>query len=135
MKILVDTNVILDVLCNRPEFVEASSKLWKCCEVNQIEGYISALSVPNIVYILRKELTPQKTQQLIQQIMMIFKVVDLKATDLKSASELNADDYEDAIQMCQASRIHADYIVTRNIRDFKESKVLALKPSELLERI
>ena len=46
MKILVDTNVILDVLCNRPEFVEASSKVWKYCEVDQIEGYISALSVP-----------------------------------------------------------------------------------------
>ena len=41
MKILVDTNVILDVLCNRPEFVEASSKVWKYCEVDQIEGYIS----------------------------------------------------------------------------------------------
>ena len=55
MKILVDTNVILDVLCNRPEFVEASSKVWKYCEVDQLEGYISALSVPNIVYILRKQ--------------------------------------------------------------------------------
>ena len=127
MKILVDTNVILDVLCNRPEFVEASSKVWKYCEVDQIEGYISALSVPNIVYILRKELTPQKTEQLIQQITMIFKVV--------AAAEMFSSDYEDALQMCQASRIKADYIVTRNIRDFKDSKVPALKPSELLERI
>ena len=135
MKILVDTNVILDVLCNRPEFVEASSKVWKYCEVDQIEGYISALSVPNIVYILRKELTPQKTEQLIQQITMIFKVVDLKSTDLKAAAEMFSSDYEDALQMYQASRIKADYIVTRNIRDFKDSKVPALKPSELLERI
>ena len=135
MKILVDTNVILDVLCNRSEFVEASSKVWKYCEVDQIEGYISALSVPNIVYILRKELTPQKTEQLIQQITMIFKVVDLKASDLSSAAEMFTSDYEDALQMCQAKRINADYIVTRNIRDFKDSKVPALKPSELLERI
>ena len=45
MKVLVDTNVILDVLCNRPEFVEASSKVWKYCEVDQIEGYISAKSL------------------------------------------------------------------------------------------
>ena len=135
MKVFVDTNVILDVLCNRPEFVEASSKVWKYCEVNQIDGYISALSVPNIVYILRKELTPQKTEQLIQQITMIFKVVDLKASDLSSAAEMFTSDYKDALQMCQAKRIHADYIVTRNIRDFKDSKVPALKPSELLERI
>lgn len=135
MKILVDTNVILDVLCNRPEFVEASAKVWKYCEVGQAEGFISALSVPNIVYILRKELTPQKTRQLIQQITMIFKVVDFKSTALQEAAKLNIVDYEDALQMCQASRIGADYIVTRNIRDFKDSKVPALKPSELLERI
>ena len=93
------------------------------------------MSVPNIVFILRKELTPQKTEQFIQQITMIFKVVDLKSTDLKAAAEMFSSDYEDALQMCQASRIKADYIVTRNIRDFKDSKVPALKPSELLERI
>lgn len=135
MKILVDTNVILDVLCDRPEFVDSSSKIWKYCEVGQIEGYISALSVPNIVYILRKELTPQKTERLIQQITMIFKVVDLRSTDLKAAAEMFTSDYEDALQMCQAVRINADFIITRNIRDFKGSKVPALKPSELLERI
>lgn len=135
MKVLIDTNVILDILCNRSEFVEDSSRVWKYCEVNQIEGYISALSVPNIVYILRKELTPQKTQQLIQQILMIFEAIDLKSSDLKNAAEMLSSDFEDAVQMCCANRIKADYIITRNIRDFKESKVPALKPSELLERM
>lgn len=135
MKVLIDTNVILDVLCNRSEFVEDSSRVWKYCEVNQIEGYISALSIPNIVYILRKELTPQKTQQFIQQILMIFEVIDLKSSDLKNAAEMLSSDFEDAVQMCCANRIKADYIVTRNIRDFKESKVPALKPSEFLERM
>lgn len=61
MRVLVDTNVILDVLCNRSEFVEDSSQVWKYCDVNQIEGYISALSVLNIVYILHKGLTPKST--------------------------------------------------------------------------
>ena len=135
MRILVDTNVILDVLCNRAEFVEASSDVWKRCELEQIEGYISALTVPNIVYILRKELDPQKTEQLIGQLAMIFDIVDLKSADLKSAAEKYNSDYEDAVQICQAERIKADFIVTRNIRDFKDSKVPALKPSELLERI
>lgn len=135
MKILIDTNVILDVLCNRAEFICDSSKVWKYCEVKQIEGYISALSIPNIVYILRKELTPQKTQQIINQIMMIFDVVDLKSSDLKNAAEMLSDDFEDAVQMCCASRIKADYIITRNIKDFKNSKVMALKPNELVERM
>lgn len=65
MKILIDTNVILDVLCDRTDFVESSSKIWKLCEVEKIDGYISALSIPNIVYILRKELTPEKLSKLL----------------------------------------------------------------------
>ena len=52
-----------------------------------------------------------------------------------AAAEMLSNDFEDAVQMCCASRIKADYIVTRNIRDFQNSKVIALKPSELLERI
>lgn len=135
MKILIDTNVILDVLCDRPAFSDTSSKIWKYCEVKQVEGYISALSVPNIVYILRKELTPEKTKDMIQKIMMIFGVVELKSIDLKNAAEMLTCDFEDALQMCCASRIKADYICTRNIKDFKSSKVPAFKPSELLERI
>ena len=81
---MIDTNVILDVLCARKDFLEDSSKVWKYCEVNKINGYISALSVPNIVYILRKELTPEKTQEVINRIFLIFKVTDLKADDKKS---------------------------------------------------
>lgn len=135
MKIWIDTNIILDVLCNRKGFVEDSSKIWKMCETNRIEGYISALSVPNIVYILRKELDPEKTMEIIQKLTLIFDVVDLKASDLKNAAAMLTSDYEDAIQMCQAARIHAEHIVTRNIRDFKESSVQALTPAELLLKI
>ena len=135
MKIWIDTNIILDVLCNRKGFFEDSSKIWKMCETNRIEGYISALSVPNIVYILRKELDPEKTMEIIQKLTLIFDVVDLKASDLKNAAAMLTSDYEDAIQMCQAARIHAEHIVTRNIRDYKESSVQALTPAELLLKI
>lgn len=135
MKIWIDTNIILDVLCNRKGFVEDSSRIWKMCETNQAEGYISALSVPNIVYILRKELDPQKTMDIIQKLTLIFEVVDLKTSDLKNAAAMLTSDYEDAIQMCQAARIHADHIVTRNIRDFKESSIRVSAPDELLAKI
>ena len=135
MKILIDTNVILDVLCDRTDFVESSSKIWKLCEVEKIDGYISALSIPNIVYILRKELTPEKTQQIIEQLFMIFHIADLKSSDIRKAANMKTSDYEDAIQMVCAQRMKVDFIVTRNIKDFIESKVPAMKPDELLERI
>lgn len=135
MKVLIDTNVILDVLCGRAEFLEASSRVWKYCEINKLSGVISALSVPNIVYILRKELDPDKTKEIIDRILLIFEVAELKVEDLRKAAEMKTADYEDAIQMCCADRINADFIVTRNIRDFVSSPVPAVKPSELLDRI
>ena len=107
---MIDTNVILNVLCVREKFLEASSKVWKYCEVNKIEGYISALSISNIVYILRKELTHEKTQQIIDSLFLILSIADLKATDLKKAATMQTTDYEDALQMVCASRIKANFI-------------------------
>ena len=135
MKVLIDTNIILDVLCKRPDFYEDSAKIFKLCEVKKISGVVSALSIPNIMYILRKELDADKTREILDSLMLIFSVADLKADDLKKAADMRFKDYEDAIQSACATRIKANYIVTRNIKDFSESKVTAIKPAELLDRI
>ena len=135
MKVLIDTNVILDVLCSRESFVKFSSIVWKYCEVSRIEGYIYALSVPNIVYILRKELTPEKTKQVIDTLFLIFNVADLRASDLKKAGAMKSGDYEDALQMICAERIRADYIVTRNTADFADSRVPVITPYELIGKL
>ena len=62
MVLLIDANIILDVLLNRPEFVKESSLVWKLCETEQAKGYISALTFANLVYIMRKQLTPEKIE-------------------------------------------------------------------------
>lgn len=135
MKVLIDTNVVLDVLCNREEFYESSSQILKYCELKKIQGYVSALSFPNIVYIMRKELKPDKVKAVINSLTMILSIVDLKGEDIKKAANLDFNDYEDALQSLSASSIKADYIVTRNIKDFKCSVIPAIKPSELLDRL
>lgn len=135
MKVLIDTNIILDVLCKRLDFYEDSARIFKLCEVKKIAGLVSALSIPNIIYILRKELDAEKTKEILDNLMLIFTVADLKADDLKKAADMKFRDYEDAVQSACASRIKANYIVTRNIKDFAESKVTAIKPTELLDRI
>lgn len=135
MKVLVDTNILLDVLCSRQEFLEDSAKLFRLCEVSKVDGYISALSIPNIMYILRKELDPDKAKDIYNKLTLIFTVCDLKADDLKKATDLKFKDFEDAVQSVCAARIRADYIVTRNIKDFSGSKVPAVKPAELFDRL
>lgn len=135
MKVLIDTNVILDVLCNRKDFVDDSLKMFKYCEANQITGYISALSILNIVYIMRKELDNDRIKEILTTLTSLFTVVDLRENDLIKAADLEFSDYEDALQSVCASRVKVNYIVTRNIKDFKNSTVPAIKPSELFERI
>lgn len=135
MKVLVDTNVILDVLCDRKEFVADSLRVFQCCEAQRVTGYISALSIPNIVYIMRKELDPERIREILHTLTMVFSVVELREGDLLKAAELPFDDYEDAIQSVCAARLGADYIVTRNGKDFENSSVPTIAPGELLQQI
>ena len=135
MNILIDTNVILDVLCNRADFVEDALKVFRLCEAEQITGYISALSVPNIVYIMRKELDNTRIKEILNILTSIFTVVELRESDLIQAADMEFSDYEDALQAVCASRAKTSYIVTRNIKDFRNSPVPAIKPSELFDRI
>lgn len=135
MVLLIDTNIILDVLMNRKEFVKDSSIIWKLCETNQMKGYISCLTFANMMYIMRKQLTPDKIEEVLQKLRLIFETVDFSCSVLEKAVEMKWNDFEDAIQSATAEQIHADYIITRNVRDFAKSKVIAFTPTELLARI
>ena len=132
MKVFVDTNVILDVLCNRKEFVIDSSKILRLCELRIIDGYISALSIPNIVYIMRKELDSNKIKEILGKLFLTFSVVELNANDIKHAAGMDYTDFEDALQSACAKRIKADYIITRDMKHFTNSQVVAISPSSFL---
>ena len=132
MKLLIDANILLDVLQNREPFVGASSAVWKLCETERAEGYVSALTVANLVYVMRKELDPEKTEKVLNALSLIFSFAELTPTDLNRAAALRWDDFEDAVQGVTAERIGADHIVTRNVRDFAKSKIVALTPSEII---
>ena len=135
MRLLIDGNIILDVLQNRQSHVEDSAKVWKLCETGQAEGFVSALTFSNLVYIMRKELTPEKISEVLRSLGLIFRFADLMAADMSKAAELQWDDYEDALQSVTAERIRADYIITRNVKDFRKSKVVAFTPTEFLARL
>mgnify|MGYP000368063442 CR=1 FL=1 len=86
MVLLIDANIILDVLLNRPEFVKESSLVWKLCETEQAKGYISALTFANLVYIMRKQLTPEKIEDVLQRLGLIFEFADLTSADVSKAA-------------------------------------------------
>ena len=135
MRLLIDGNIILDVLQNREPHVVDSAKIWKLCETDQAEGYVSALTFSNLVYIMRKELSPEKINEVFKCLGLIFQFTDLTVSDLTKAAEQQWDDFEDALQAATAERIHADNIITRNVKDFKQSKIVAFTPTEFLARL
>ncbi|WP_202107976.1 PIN domain-containing protein [Succinivibrio dextrinosolvens] len=135
MKVLIDANIILDVLQKREPHLRASAIVWKLCETKKITGYVSLLSFMNIVYILRKELTPEKIKEVFYSLSMIFTFEDLTEDDIKSALIMGLPDFEDSVQMQTAYRVRAEFIIARNVKDFLKSSIPAYTPLEFLERI
>ena len=132
MKLLIDANVLLDVLQRRELYYRDSAIIWKLCETGQTDGYVSVLTFANLVYVMRKELTPQKIEEVLKALGIIFNFAELKESDLANAAKMKWSDFEDALQSAAAERIHVDYIITRNIRDFAKSEVVAITPEKFI---
>ncbi len=135
MRLLIDANIVLDVLQKREPYWKDSSVIWKLCETEQAEGYISTLTFANLMYVMRRELDPAQIRDVLDKLRLIFRFADFTAADLEKAAEMGWDDFEDAIQAATAERIMADSIITRNVRDFRNSKVIAFTPSEFIARL
>lgn len=135
MVLLIDTNIVLDVLMNRTEFVKDSAMIWKLCETEQAKGYISTLTYANIMYIMRKQLEPDRIEEVFGRLNLIFEFADFSSSVLERAVHMKWKGFEDAVQSATAESVHADYIITRNIKDFTQSRVMAFMPHELLARI
>ena len=135
MKLLIDADILLDVLQKREPHYKDSALIWKLCETEQAEGYVSALSFADLVYVMRMELDVEKVLDIQQKLALIFRFADLTAADITRAAEMQWDDFEDAVQAATAERIHADHIITRNVRDFKQSRIVAFTPAEYLARM
>lgn len=132
---MIDANIILDVLMERQPHCKTSSLIWKLCETDLAEGYVSTLTIANLIYVMRKELSPDQTAVIIRQLKLIFHIADFTSQDLSRAANMEWNDFEDAVQSAIAERIHADRIITRNIRDFVFSKVPAMTPAQYLDRL
>ena len=135
MRLLIDSNILLDVLCAREEHYMPSYAIWKSCEKGYADGYISSLTFANIVYIMRKQLRYDEIDTLLRNMKNAFCFVDLTLSEFESAANMKWRDFEDAVQSATASRIQADYIITRNAKDFGGSSVRAITPEEYFAEV
>jgi len=136
MVLLIETNVILDYLINREPFAQEARELFYYCVEKEIKGYIAAHCITNIFYILRKQFSSTERRMMLMGICEIFSVIDVDKTKLFHALVNDKfDDLEDCIQAECAKSVYADYIITRNIKDFVYSPIPAIFPNDFLKKL
>ena len=133
MKILVDTDVMFDTLTKREPFYKDSAIVWSWASEGLVEGYISAISVNNIFYIVRKLNGLEYAQRLVDRILEDFEIISLTKDILKQARTIDSGDYEDLIQYFSALHEGCEIIVTRNKRDFPQIGLKLMTPKEFID--
>lgn len=135
MRIVIDTNVILDIVQKRePFFADSYQALRKAVEADT-ECFISASAATDIFYMLRNSFhSAAKAKETLEQLSQLVTFADVQGMDVHTALMRSMPDFEDAVVDAVAERNGASYILTRNIKDFAGSIVPAITPTDFLKR-
>lgn len=131
-KVFVDSDIILDVATARKPFVDDSRRVLRIIEDGKALGMISSNSVTNIYYILRKLSSGEKAKDFIRTIVSYFSVIAIIHNNILQALDSGFGDFEDAVQYYGALTYLCNYIVTRNIDDYKKSDIPVVEPKEFI---
>ena len=134
MKLLIDTNVILDILMKRePFFTDSYAAVRKAAE-QDAECYLSSSAITDIFYILRKSFqSAQRAKLILNDLTQLVALSDVLSSDIMDALASEMSDFEDAVVSAVACRIGAEYILTRNTKDYVKSAVPAVSPADYLK--
>lgn len=135
MRVLVDTDVILDALLARPNFVEEAAIIWQANVDGVFEGFVSAITPLNVFYIARKIKGIDAAREAVDLLLAAWHVCPVNESVLKAALALPFTDFEDAVQHSGGETLHVDCIVTRNLEDYRQSTLLVLSPAAFLEKL
>ncbi|MCL6754818.1 PIN domain-containing protein [Nostoc sp. CCCryo 231-06] len=135
MKVLLDTNIIVDIALERQPFFNNSDTVVSFVEQGQIEGYISASSFGDIYYIIRKQKGRHLAVEFLREIVSICRSASVDSTTINMALTVNFKDFEDTIQYSTAVINHLDAIITRNPRDFPVANPRIFTPEQLIQEL
>ncbi|MCM1496785.1 MAG: PIN domain-containing protein [Bacteroides sp.] len=134
MKIMCDTNIIIDVLLEREPFFNDSYQILQLCEERSLDGFVSASCITDIFYLVRKYTHSTETAyNAIGKVLEIIKVCSVTNDDILLAFQQKSKDFEDCLVAVCAKSIRCDYIITRNQKDFEDFRIPLLTPAELLQ--
>jgi predicted nucleic acid-binding protein len=134
-RVLVDTNVLLDVLAERTGFYRDSMRVWTLAETGRIEAHVAVISLSNCYYIIRKYGGRSNAMKSVRLLRSVFKPVELTASIIDKALDADLEDFEDAIQLFSAVHVQASCIISRNPGHFPRTPLPVLSPAGFLAGI
>lgn len=133
MKLLIDTNVILDILLKRDGFYEDAVKILLLSEKDKVEEYVSASAITDIFYIANRNLHDKEmAKNLIKKLLEIMEIAAVSENEIKLALKEEWNDFEDSVQFAVASTNKMNFIITRNTIDYTKSKIKVMSPKDFL---
>ena len=131
-KVFVDSDVILDLLAHRIPHFHFAALLFTFADMKKIELYTSPTVLCNVFYILRKEIGIEKAKTALRKLRLIINIIDSSEKTIDCALNSDFSDFEDAIQYYTAQNHNLSVIVTRNVKDYKDSKLNVETPEMFL---
>lgn len=133
MKILIDTNIVLDVMLKREPFYKLSVEILSLAKKDDVNEYVSASAITDIYYIACRQLKDKSlAKKLMKELLKIVSVASVSEQEIENALLLEWNDFEDSVQYSVAFLQEMDGIVTRNPHDYEDAKIKIWKPEELL---
>jgi predicted nucleic acid-binding protein len=131
LKILFDTNIVLDVLMDRLPYSDVAVELFSKVEDGTILGYLCGTTITTVYYLASKAVGAAKAQEEIKKLLSLFEVAPVNRHVLESALVGDFNDFEDAVIHEAACHVGADAIVTRNQKDYKKSRISVYSSEEM----
>ncbi len=135
MRVLLDTNVILDFLLDRQPFAGPADEVWQALQQGRAEGYVSPITPVNVFYIARKMKGVNYARQLVVGLLAVCPACPLDDSVMQAALRLPLTDYEDAVQLAGALAYQLDAIVTRDPNDFVSASLPVYSPADFLKQL
>lgn len=135
-KLLIDTNIVLDLLARREPFYQEAAKLFSLADKKKVSLFVSALTFANVNYVLLKQINPASSRQVLRKLKLLVEIISLdeKIVDL-ALNDNDFSDFEDALQYYSAIENALEAILTRDLRGFRFSKLPVLTPGQINEII
>jgi len=136
VRVLVDTNIVLDFLLQREPFSQDAELLFQAIDSGQVVGYVTATTLTDIFYISRKHtLSIEQARQAVSETLTVMVICPVNRAVLESAFKSGLADFEDAVQIFCAVEQGLDAILTRDAKGFLSSSIPVLSIQELLQRL